>query len=67
MAVLELPPRLSLSSQVRVESLYGMYTLSLRPVERSARREMTLPRVCRERLMLAPSCTTQGEGGVRGG
>lgn len=42
--------------QVRVESLYGMKTFFLLPVDFSESKEMTFPRVCRERLMLAPSC-----------
>ena len=59
MAVRELPPRLSRSSQVRDESRYGMksplplaFFLSL---DSSASAEMTLPSVVSDLLMLAPS------------
>ena len=64
MAVLELPPRLSLSSQVRTESRYGTKLSRLAafdflpPLGGSlavARAAMTLPSVVSERLMLAPS------------
>ena len=33
-----------------------MYTFFRRPVLLSDSRDITFPRVCRERLMLAPSC-----------
>jgi hypothetical protein len=57
MAVLEFPPKLSFRSHVSVESLYGMYTFSLLPVERSESKEMTFPKECRDLLILAPSYT----------
>jgi len=66
-AVLELPPRLSLRIQVRVESLYGTYTLSLCPLDFWANREITLPNVCKDRLMLAPSCRREQGRSGRGG
>ena len=61
MMVLELPPRESLSSQVSVESLYGMKKLLFRDpelviaLEASARAEITEPSVTRDLLMCAPS------------
>ena len=67
MAVLELPPRFSLSSHVSTESRYGMNSaffflsaaLASRDLFRllftSAKAEMTLPRVVSDLLMLAPS------------
>ena len=43
-----------------------MKTFFLLPVDFSESKEMTFPRVCRERLMLAPSCRQGGrEGGGR--
>lgn len=59
MIVLELPPRLSLSSQVSTESLYGMNTdLDFCPLvseEHSANADITEPRVTSDLLMCAPS------------
>ena len=61
MIVLEFPPRESLSSQVSVESRYGMKTFLLRDpelviaLEASAKAEITEPRVTKDLLMWAPS------------
>lgn len=57
MIVFELPPRESLSSQVRTESLYGMKTFLPMPTLAacSANALMTDPSVTRDLLMCAPS------------
>lgn len=56
--VFELPPRLSLRSQVRTESRYGInndFLCPLVPDDNSANAEITEPKVTNDLFMCAPS------------